>query len=78
MKKRVKQGSNKRVENDAAQKAHRASHSCRGNYESVAGATPAFIKGELTADICRTNIMFGSGNAKHPLILASKKSKRNI
>lgn len=46
-----------------------------GNYEAVAGATPAFIKGELTADICKTDILFGSGNAKHPLILITKRAK---
>ena len=68
------------VEFDTEKRKTRFENKCEvcGNFESVAGATPAFIKGELTADICRTNIMFGSGNAKHPLILASKKAKETF
>jgi hypothetical protein len=46
-----------------------------GYYEAVAGATPAFIKEVLTADICKTDILFGSGNAKHPIVLITKKAK---
>ena len=42
------------------------------NYESYVGATPAFLKESLSADLCRSDIMFGSGNAKHPLLLSSQ------
>ncbi|MCU7845078.1 MAG: hypothetical protein KZQ93_14710 [Candidatus Thiodiazotropha sp. (ex Monitilora ramsayi)] len=46
-----------------------------GNHESIVGSTPAFIKSELNSDICRTDVMFGSGNEKHPMILVSEKAK---
>lgn len=49
-------------------------HAC-GNYGAIAGANPAFIKGKLSSDICRTDIMFGSGNEKHHLLLISSKAK---
>jgi len=65
------------VEFDSEKRKTRFENKCEvcGNYEAVAGATPAFIKGELISDICRTDILFGSGNAKHPLILISDKAK---
>lgn len=65
------------VEFDTEKRKTRFENKCEecGNYESTVGATPAFIKGELASDICRTDIMFGSGNAKHPMILISEKAK---
>lgn len=68
------------VEFDTEKRNTRFKKKCEtcGNFESVVGANPAFIKGELTSDICRTNILFGSGNAKHPLILVSSKVKETF
>ena len=65
------------IEFDTASRKTRFENKCElcGNYESIVGATPAFIKGDLESDICRTDIMFGSGNTKHPMILISEKVK---
>ncbi|PMN66659.1 hypothetical protein, partial [Enterovibrio norvegicus] len=43
-----------------------------GNYESIVGATPAFLIEKLPSDICRSDVMFGSGNGKHPLLFSSQ------
>lgn len=44
-----------------------------GNYESIAGATPAYLKITKALDfgIYRTDVLFGSGNEKHPLIIVA-------
>ena len=41
-----------------------------GNYEAIIGATPAFLKSHppLAHGLYRTDIEFGSNNAKHPLL----------
>ena len=51
-----------------------------GNYESVAGATPAFLKVStpLLDGIYRTDVLFGSGNHKAPLILVGLDTKRKM
>ena len=66
------------VEFDCEKRKTRFENKCDvcGNYESVVGATPAFIKGELASDVCRTDILFGSGNAKKPIILISENAKK--
>lgn len=51
-------------------KAEKYCSAC-GNYESFVGATPAFLKEAPSSDLSRTDISFGSGNAKHPLLIAS-------
>ncbi len=60
---------------DAEKRKSRSEKLCQecGNFESFVGATPAFLKEPLCNDLCRTDIMFGSGNAKHPLLVASEK-----
>lgn len=42
-----------------------------GRYRSVAGATPAFLRldGPLPDVIVRTDVEFGSGDERHPLLL---------
>lgn len=52
-------------------RAEKYCESC-GNFDSVVGATPAFLKEEPTAELSRTDISFGSGNSKHPLLIASE------
>lgn len=45
---------------------------CCGRYHSVAGATPAFVKSPKDLPqtrAARTDVMFGSGDEKHPLII---------
>lgn len=46
---------------------------CR-NYESVVGATPAYLKGAsspLQRGVYRTDLLFGSGNGKSPLLIVT-------
>ena len=45
---------------------------CCGRYHSVAGATPAFVKSPKDLPptrATRTDVIFGSGDEKHPLII---------
>ena len=42
------------------------------NYESFVGATPAFLKEALPGALCRSDVLFGSGNEKSPLLFASQ------
>lgn len=46
-----------------------------GYYGAVAGATPAFLKEPLASDVCRTDILFGSGNGRHPIIIVSEAAR---
>ena len=46
-----------------------------GNFESVVGAWPVFLRSKLTADFNRTDLSFGSGNEKHPLLIISQVAK---
>ena len=41
------------------------------SYESFIGATPAYLKEALPNDICRSDVVFGSGNEKSPLLFIS-------
>ncbi|EMK3356945.1 hypothetical protein V8063_004815 [Vibrio parahaemolyticus] len=43
-----------------------------GSYESFVGSSPTFIKEPLPNDLCRSDVVFGSGNEKSPLLLASQ------
>ena len=52
-----------------------------GNYESVIGPSPIYLKGvtEPLADgFYRTDIMFASGNEKSPLIIIGPETKETI
>ena len=44
-----------------------------GNFESFVGATPAFLKEPLSNELCRSDVTFGSGYGKSPLLLVSEK-----
>lgn len=59
---------------DTEKRKSRAEKYCSacGNYESFVGATPAFLKESPRFDLSRTDVAFGSGNAKHPLLIASE------
>ena len=46
-----------------------------GLHSTVAGATPVFLKGTPPADLCRSDILFGSGNSRWPLVIASENAK---
>jgi hypothetical protein len=52
--------------------------SCCGLYRVVVTATPAYLKSEPTTDFSRSDILFASGNAQHPLIFVSQKAKEII
>jgi hypothetical protein len=42
-----------------------------GNFESIVGATPTYllVKSPIKTGILRTDILFGSGNEKHSLVI---------
>lgn len=44
-------------------------------HKSTAGATPAFLSSSPTTDISGTDILFGSGNERHPLLIATQRTK---
>jgi len=46
-----------------------------GYYGAVAGATPAFLLETPLADFARSDVLFGSGNARNPLLIASEAVK---
>jgi len=64
------------IEFDYKKRVTRFEKKCNvcGNYESVIGATPAYFKSDIKHDICRSDLKFGSGNAKSPLLLISNKT----
>ena len=51
-----------------------------GNYEAVAGATPAFlkIKEPLPDGFFRTDVLFGSGDERQPLIIVGVETKAKL
>lgn len=46
-----------------------------GLHRSVAGATPAVLKEQPSSDIAGTDVLFGSGNERHPLLIATENAK---
>ncbi|HSC81825.1 MAG TPA: hypothetical protein VLC08_15810 [Chitinolyticbacter sp.] len=46
-----------------------------GQYEGIYGATPAFLLQAPKTDIAGTDIMFGSGNARSPIVIATDRVK---
>ena len=49
-----------------------------GLYGSVAGATPAYLREQPVTDFCRSDVLFGSGNSRWPLLLVSAAAKHMI
>lgn len=52
-----------------------------GNYESVTGFSPGYLKDvyeELTEGLYRTDLLFGTGNSKHPFIIVAPETKRKM
>jgi hypothetical protein len=68
------------VEFDSEKRKTRFENKCQicGNYESITGATPAFIRSPLTAEICKSDLLFGSGNAKSPVLFVTEEAKINL
>ena len=68
---------------DAARRETLFENYCRtcDQYESVVGAVPVFLKGitgPIDNGIYRTNIEFGSGRAKTPMIIVGVKTKERM
>jgi len=70
------------IEFDAARRKTRFEHFCPvcKNYESVVGADPTYLSTSipLSSGIFRTNLLFASGNEKHPLFLVSIDTKSKL
>jgi hypothetical protein len=47
-----------------------------GFYRAVAGATPAFLLSEPESDLSGTDIIFGSGNCRGRMLIATERAKR--
>lgn len=47
-------------------------------YRAVAGATPVFLLAEPESDLSGTNIVFGSGNSRSRVLLASEHAKTSL
>lgn len=45
------------------------------SYESIAGATPAFLSSRPATDISGTDVLFGSGNERHPKLIVSERAR---
>jgi hypothetical protein len=65
------------IEFDAGRRRTRFINHCQycGRYESVVGATPVFLKTGSEVDereFVRTDLEFGSGDEKHPLIICGQ------
>ena len=46
-----------------------------GLHAGIFGATPAFLLQAPQSDIAGTDVFFGSGNARHPLLIATERTK---
>lgn len=71
------------VEFDAERRKTRFTTLCQfcGQYESVVGARPAFLKiGSVVEEreFVRTDLEFGSGDEKHPLLICGKTAAEAI
>ena len=62
------------VKFDTEKRGCRSSKMCGscGNYESYVGARPSFLEESLPASLCFSDVRFGSGNSKHPLLFCSE------
>ena len=65
------------VEFDAERRRTRFVNQCKscGRYESVVGANPVYLKDGThlgTSEFVRTDLEFGSGDEKHPLVLCGE------
>jgi len=70
------------VEFDALKRQTRFENFCSacGNYESVIGATPSYllISDVLKDGFYRSDLLFGSGDEKHPLIFVGIETKAKL
>ena len=49
-----------------------------GQYGAITGATPALLTAIPSSDFARTDVLFGSGNGRQPLIIASERAKMRL
>lgn len=67
---------------DAKRRGTRFENLCPvcGNYESVIGARPCdlLVDDPLADEFFRTDLMFASGNEKHPLVIVGIKTKERL
>lgn len=47
-----------------------------GFYKSVAGATPAFLLSEPITDLSGTDVVFGSGNSRSRMLIATERARK--
>ena len=68
------------VEFDADRRKTRFEGYCAscGNWRAVAGATPAFLKSKPRHCLCRTDVLFGSGNSRSPLLICDQTFAESI
>jgi rubredoxin len=68
------------VEFDAVRRKTRFERFCVscGLYGAVAGATPAYLRGIPANDFSCTDLCFGSGNEKQPLIVVSALARKTL
>ena len=71
------------IEFDAERRKTRFIKPCQycGRYESVVGATPVFLRAGSEVDereFVRTDLEFGSGDEKHPLLICGKAAAKAI
>lgn len=71
------------VKFDSARRGTEFTNHCAecGNYESTIGFSPGLlvgITGELADGLYRTDLIFGSGNSKHPFIVVAPETKEKM
>jgi hypothetical protein len=49
-----------------------------GLYGAVTGATPAYLKAAPESDFSRSDVLFGSGNSRWPLLFLSERARHMI
>lgn len=73
---------NQQVKFDAERRRTRFEKDCPycGNYESVIGATPSYllVANPLADGFYRSDLIFGSGNEKHPLIFVGAETRKKL
>ncbi len=75
--------SHRSVAFDSDRRQTRFEKQCKicGFYESVTGATPVFLKGissRLDRGFYRTDLQFGSGNEKSPILIVGPQTKEEL
>jgi hypothetical protein len=66
------------VKFDVLRRETRFEKQCKlcGHYGAIAGAFPASLTAVPNSDFARTDVLFGSGNERQPIIIASERAKK--